>query len=228
MMRLLLAEDELDLAKGIQAILKHHHYNVDHVADGEEALLFARSMEYDGLILDVMMPKKSGFDVLAALRREGSQVPTLLLTAKNQIEDKVQGLDLGADDYLTKPFEGAELLARVKSLLRRPNVFVASVMTLGNVELNRDTFTMMTSKGQVLLNNKEFQLMEYFMMNSNQVLSTDLIMEKVWGLDSEAEINVVWVNISSLRKKLATIEADVTIKSARGLGYQLVVESAAN
>ena len=119
-MRLLLAEDELDLAKGIQAILKHHHYDVDHVADGEEALLYARSMEYDGLILDVMMPKKSGFDVLTALRSEGSQVPTLLLTAKNQIEDKVQGLDLGADDYLTKPFDMQELLARIRSMLRRP------------------------------------------------------------------------------------------------------------
>ena len=227
-MRLLLAEDELDLAEGIQAILKHYHYDVDHVADGEEALLYARSMEYDGLILDVMMPKKSGIEVVRELRSNGIHTPVLMLTAKSQLEDKVTGLEEGADDYLTKPFEGAELLARVKSLLRRPNVFVASVMTLGNVELNRDTFTMMTSKGQVLLNNKEFQLMEYFMMNSNQVLSTDLIMEKVWGLDSEAEINVVWVNISSLRKKLATIEADVTLKSARGLGYQLVVESASN
>ena len=175
-----------------------------------------------------MMPKKNGIEVVRELRSNGIHTPVLMLTAKSQLEDKVTGLEEGADDYLTKPFEGAELLARVKSLLRRPNVFVASVMTLGNVELNRDTFTMMTSKGQVLLNNKEFQLMEYFMMNSNQVLSTDLIMEKVWGLDSEAEINVVWVNISSLRKKLATIEADVTIKSARGLGYQLVVESAAN
>lgn len=136
-MRLLLAEDELDLAKGIQAILKHHHYDVDHVADGEEALMYARSMEYDGLILDVMMPKKSGFDVLTALRSEGSQVPTLLLTAKNQIEDKVQGLDLGADDYLTKPFDMQELLARIRSMLRRPANLVENDLRCGDLTLYR-------------------------------------------------------------------------------------------
>ncbi|WP_423983841.1 response regulator transcription factor [Granulicatella adiacens] len=227
-MRILVAEDEIDLAEALKMMLEMQKYSVEMVHDGEDALFYAESTPYDLILLDVMMPKKSGIEVVRELRSNGIHTPVLMLTAKSQLEDKVTGLEEGADDYLTKPFEGAELLARVKSLLRRPNVFVVSVMTLGNVELNRDTFTMMTSKGQVLLNNKEFQLMEYFMMNSNQVLSTDLIMEKVWGLDSEAEINVVWVNISSLRKKLATIEADVTIKSARGLGYQLVVESAAN
>ena len=227
-MRILVAEDEIDLAEALKMMLEMQKYSVEMVHDGEDALFYAESTPYDLILLDVMMPKKSGIEVVRELRSNGIHTPVLMLTAKSQLEDKVTGLEEGADDYLTKPFEGAELLARVKSLLRRPNVFVVSVMTLGNVELNRDTFTMMTSKGQVLLNNKEFQLMEYFMMNSNQVLSTDLIMEKVWGLDSEAEINVVWVNISSLRKKLATIEADVTIRSARGLGYQLVVESAAN
>ena len=227
-MRILVAEDEIDLAQALKMMLEMQKYSVEMVHDGEDALFYAESTPYDLILLDVMMPKKSGIEVVRELRSNGIHTPVLMLTAKSQLEDKVTGLEEGADDYLTKPFEGAELLARVKSLLRRPNVFVASVMALGNVELNRDTFTMMTSKGQVLLNNKEFQLMEYFMMNSNQVLSTDLIMEKIWGLDSEAEINVVWVNISSLRKKLATIEADVTIKSARGLGYQLVVESATN
>ena len=227
-MRILVAEDEIDLAQALKMMLEMQKYSVEMVHDGEDALFYAESTHYDLILLDVMMPKKSGIEVVRELRSSGIHTPVLMLTAKSQLEDKVNGLEEGADDYLTKPFEGAELLARVKSLLRRPNVFVVSVMTLGNVELNRDTFTMMTSKGQVLLNNKEFQLMEYFMMNSNQVLSTDLIMEKIWGLDSEAEINVVWVNISSLRKKLATIEADVTLKSARGLGYQLVVESASN
>ena len=227
-MRILVAEDEIDLAEALKMMLEMQKYSVEMVHDGEDALFYAESTPYDLILLDVMMPKKNGIEVVRELRSNGIHTPVLMLTAKSQLEDKVTGLEEGADDYLTKPFEGAELLARVKSLPRRPNVFVASVMALGNVELNRDTFTMMTSKGQVLLNNKEFQLMEYFMMNSNQMLSTDLIMEKVWGLDSEAEINVVWVNISSLRKKLATIEADVTIKSARGLGYQLVVESAAN
>lgn len=222
-MRLLLAEDELDLAKGIQAILKHHHYDVDHVADGEEALLYARSMEYDGLILDVMMPKKSGFDVLKILRSEGSQVPTLLLTAKNQIEDKVQGLDLGADDYLTKPFDMQELLARIRSMLRRPANLVENDLLCGDLTLYRQRASLAVGADELALNKREFQLMEMFMMNQQQVLSTDLIMEGIWGLDSDAEINVVWVNVSSLRKKLQQLGSKVTIKASRGLGYQLEV-----
>ena len=224
-MRVLLAEDEKRMAAAIVALLKQEKYDVDHMADGVSALLALESNMYDIAILDVMMPKMNGFEVSRKARSKGINIPILMLTAKSQLEDKVTGLEEGADDYLTKPFEAPELLARVKSLLRRPNVFVSSVMTVGNVELNRDKFTMQSASGQVLLNNKEFQLMEYFMMNSNQVLSTELIMEKVWGLDSDAEINVVWVNISSLRKKLASIEANVTIKSARGLGYQLMVEA---
>lgn len=222
-MRLLLAEDELDLAKGIQAILKHHHYDVDHVADGEEALLYARSMEYDGLILDVMMPKKSGFDVLATLRSEGSQVPTLLLTAKNQIEDKVQGLDLGADDYLTKPFDMQELLARIRSMLRRPANLVDNDLRYGDLILYRQRASLAVGAAELALNKREFQLMEMLLLNQQQVLSSDLIMERIWGLDSDAEINVVWVNISSLRKKLQQLSSKVTIKASRGLGYQLEV-----
>lgn len=224
-MRILIAEDEVDLAEALKMMLEIQKYSVEVVYDGADALFYAESTTYDLIILDVMMPKKSGLEVVRELRAQGNSTPVLMLTAKSQLEDKVTGLEEGADDYLTKPFEAPELLARVKSLLRRPNVFVASVMTIGNIQLNRDKFTMESSSGQVLLNNKEFQLMEYFMMNSNQVLSTDLIMEKVWGLDSDAEINVVWVNISSLRKKLASLSANVTIKSARGLGYQLLVEA---
>lgn len=224
-MRILVAEDEIDLAEALKMMLEMQKYSVELVHDGEDALFYAESTPYDLILLDVMMPKKSGIEVVRELRAGGNTTPVLMLTAKSQLEDKVTGLEEGADDYLTKPFETPELLARVKSLLRRPNVFVSSVMTVGNVELNRDKFTMQSASGQVLLNNKEFQLMEYFMMNSNQVLSTELIMEKVWGLDSDAEINVVWVNISSLRKKLTSIEANVTIKSARGLGYQLMVEA---
>ena len=183
-MRLLLAEDELDLAKGIQAILKHHHYDVDHVADGEEALLYARSMEYDGLILDVMMPKKSGFDVLTALRSEGSQVPTLLLTAKNLVENDLR---------------------------------------YGDLTLYRQRACLAVGVTELALNKREFQLMEMLLLNQQQVLSSELIMERIWGLDSDAEINVVWVNISSLRKKLQQLSSKVTIKASRGLGYQLEV-----
>ena len=220
-MRILVAEDEIDLAEALKMMLEMQKYSVEVVHDGADALFYAESTPYDLILLDVMMPKKSGVEVVRELRAGGNTTPVLMLTAKSQ----VTGLEEGADDYLTKPFEAPELLARVKSLLRRPNVFVSSVMTVGNIELNRDKFTIQSASGQVLLNNKEFQLMEYFMMNSNQVLSTELIMEKVWGLDSDAEINVVWVNISSLRKKLASIAANVTIKSARGLGYQLMVEA---
>ena len=225
-LKILVVDDEERMRKLLQDFLKMKDYEVLLAADGEEAIdIFFRKKDIALVILDVMMPKKSGIEVVRELRAGGNTTPVLMLTAKSQLEDKVTGLEEGADDYLTKPFEAPELLARVKSLLRRPNVFVASVMNIGNIELNRDKFTMESASGQVLLNNKEFQLMEYFMMNSNQVLSTDLIMEKVWGLDSDAEINVVWVNISSLRKKLASIEANVTIKSARGLGYQLMVEA---
>ena len=225
MAKILLVEDDQSLREIYGIRLTAEGYEIVPAGDGEQALALAVKEKPDLIISDVMMPKIDGFEMIRRIRKTDKQVPVLFLTARSAINDVVEGFEIGADDYLTKPFEGAELLARVKSLLRRPNVFVASVMTLGNVELNRDTFKMMTSKGQVLLNNKEFQLMEYFMMNSNQVLSTDLIMEKVWGLDSDAEINVVWVNISSLRKKLASIDANVTIKSARGLGYQLMVEA---
>ena len=224
-LKILLCEDDENLGTLLSEYLQAKGYQADLCPDGEAGYRAFLKNKYDICVLDVMMPKKSGIEVVRELRAGGNTTPVLMLTAKSQLEDKVTGLEEGADDYLTKPFEAPELLARVKSLLRRPNVFVASVMNIGNIELNRDKFTMESASGQVLLNNKEFQLMEYFMMNSNQVLSTDLIMEKVWGLDSDAEINVVWVNISSLRKKLASIDANVTIKSARGLGYQLMVEA---
>lgn len=222
-MKLLLAEDEKDLAKALKAILEHHKYQVDVVHSGEDALFYAESEEYDGIILDVMMPKKSGFEVLEILRNRGAQTPILLLTAKNQLEDKVSGLDLGADDYITKPFDTPELLARVRSMLRRPVTFVSEVITVGDVTLNRSNYSLSVGTQQVALNNREFQLMEFFFLNSNQVLSKELLMDRIWGLDSEAEINVVWVNISSLRKKLQQLDANVKISAQRGLGYKLEV-----
>lgn len=222
-MRLLLAEDEQDLARGIQAILTHHHYEVDHVSDGQEALLYARSVDYDGLILDVMMPKQSGFEVLKALRAEGVQTPVLLLTAKNQVEDKVQGLDLGADDYLTKPFEMQEFLARIRSMLRRPAQLVDNDLRCGDLILYRQKALLACGEQEVALNKREFQLMEMLFLNQQQMLSSDLMMERIWGLDSDAEINVVWVNLSTLRKKLQQVGSQVKIKASRGLGYQLEV-----
>ena len=222
-MRLLVAEDEKDLARGITAILEYNHYAVDTVHDGEDVLFYAESTDYDGIILDIMMPKKSGLEVLEALRKRGNKTAILLLTAKNQIEDKVTGLDLGADDYLTKPFDMKELLARVRSMLRRPNTFVHSDIEFADLTLNRDRITLACNGQEVSLNNREFQLMEMFLLNSEQVLSKELIMERIWGLDSEAEINVVWVNISSLRKKLQTLQSIVKISASRGLGYKLEV-----
>lgn len=223
-MKLLLAEDEKDLAKGLKAILEHNKYIVDVVHDGEDALYYAQTEHYDCLILDVMMPKKSGFEVLFQLRKEGYQTPILLLTAKNQLEDKVTGLDLGADDYLTKPFDTPELLARIRSVLRRPNNFVSEILTVGDCILDRSSYQLQANGKQVTLNNKEFQLIEMFFLNNNQVLSKELIMDRIWGLESEAEINVVWVNISSLRKKLQQLNSKVKISAQRGLGYTLEVE----
>ena len=222
-MRILVAEDEIDLAEALKMMLEMQKYSVEMVHDGEDALFYAESTPYDLILLDVMMPKKSGFDVLTALRSEGSQVPTLLLTAKNQIEDKVQGLDLGADDYLTKPFDMQELLARIRSMLRRPANLVENDLRYGDLTLYRQRASLAVGTAELALNKREFQLMEMFMLNQQQVLATDLIMERIWGLDSDAEINVVWVNISSLRKKLQQLGSKVTIKASRGLGYQLEV-----
>lgn len=223
-MKILIAKDEWDLAEALKLMFELQKYNVEVVDNGEDAIFYAETTPYDAIILDVMMPRKNGVEVVRNLRAKGISTPVIMLTAKSQLEDKVLGLEEGADDYLTKPFEAAELLVRVKSLLRRPTQFVSSILSLGNVQLKREQYLMETPSGQVSLNNKEFQLMEYFMLHQNQILSTDFMMEKVWGYDAECEINVVWVNISSLRKKLASIQANVGIKSARGLGYQLVVE----
>ncbi len=223
-MKILIAEDEWDLAEALKLMFELQKYSVEVVDNGEDAIFYAETTPYDAIILDVMMPRKNGVEVVRNLRAKGISTPVIMLTAKSQLEDKVLGLEEGADDYLTKPFEAAELLVRVKSLLRRPTQFISSTLSLGNVQLKRNQYLMETSHGQVALNNKEFQLMEYFMLNQNQILSTDFMMEKVWGFDAECEINVVWVNISSIRKKLASIQANVGIKSARGLGYQLVVE----
>lgn len=223
-MKILIAEDEWDLAEALKLMFELQKYSVEVVDNGEDAIFYAETTPYDVIILDVMMPRKNGVEVVKSIRAKGISTPVLMLTAKSQLEDKVLGLEEGADDYLTKPFEAAELLVRVKSLLRRPTQFVSSTLSLGNVQLKRDQYLMETPHGQVALNNKEFQLMEYFMLHQNQILSTDFMMEKVWGFDAECEINVVWVNISSIRKKLASIQANVGIKSARGLGYQLAVE----
>ena len=220
-MRLLLAEDEKELSNALVAILTHDKYLVDAVYNGQDALDFLEYTEYDGVILDIMMPRVDGLTVLKKLRAKGNTIPVLMLTAKSEIDDRVLGLDSGADDYLTKPFAAKELLARIRAMTRRQPVFQDNNLHYGNVTLNRTDCSLEGPDGKERLVNKEFQLMETFLMNPGQIISTDRLFEKIWGYESDAEINVVWVNISLLRKKLDSIGANIKIKANRGLGYSL-------
>lgn len=220
-MRLLLAEDEKALSSALQVILKHNNYSVDAVYNGQDAYDYIVTGVYDGVILDVMMPKMDGFDVLSKVRNEGCDVPIIMLTAKSETDDKINGLDLGADDYLAKPFEMKELLARIRSITRRKSDAVSAELKVGDCTLNCLNYELIGPGGSVKLQNKEYQIMEILMANQNSVISADLMMEKVWGYDSDAEINVVWVNISYLRKKLGQIKSNVAIKAVRNQGYIL-------
>lgn len=220
-MRLLLAEDERELSNALTAILKHNNYSVDPVYDGADALNYGLSENYDGIILDLMMPKMNGLDVLRNLRAKHIDTPVLILTAKSEIDDRITGLDCGADDYLTKPFAMGELLARIRAMTRRKTEFEPNMLKTGNISLNRENFELSGPDGVQRLGNKEFQVFEMLMMNHNTLLSTEKFMEKIWGYDSDAEINVVWVYISYLRKKLLTVGANVEIKATRGVGYTL-------
>lgn len=220
-MRLLLCEDEVELSNALIAMLKHNNYSVDAVYDGEEALDYLETENYDGVILDIMMPKVDGITVLKTIRSNGNNVPVLMLTAKSEIDDKVLGLDCGADDYLTKPFATKELVARVRAITRRQTEITDAILGFGNIILDRLTFELKSEKDLVRLSNKEFQMLEMLMINPLNAISTDRLMEKIWGYDSDSEINVVWVCISSLRKKLIEIEANVEIKARRNIGYSL-------
>lgn len=220
-MRLLLAEDERSLSRAVTVLLRKNHYEVDPVYDGEEALAYLCSGNYDGAILDIMMPTRDGIDVLRQLRRQGNRLPVLLLTAKAEIEDKVEGLDSGANDYLTKPFASQELLARVRAMTREQTEQGTSRLQVGNITLDRATFLLSSPTGSLRLTNKEFQVLELLMCNPRQVISAQRFLEKIWGYDSEAEINVVWVYLSYLRKKLAALHGNLQIKARRGVGYCL-------
>ena len=219
-MRILLAEDEQPLAKAIVKILEKNKYSADAVYDGEEALNYIMNGNYDLAVLDIMMPKIDGLTVLRKVRQSGNKVPVIMLTAKSEIEDRVAGLDSGANDYLPKPFDTRELLARIRAATRG-NSETSGKLKFGNVSLDRKTFELSSPTGNFRLTNKEFQLLEYFMANPESVLSTEQLMEKVWGYDSESEINVVWAYISYLRKKLTALGANVQIKASRNAGYCL-------
>lgn len=220
-MRLLLAEDEKALAKALKAILERSNYSVDAVYDGEAALEYMAAGNYDGIILDIMMPKKDGLTVLKEIRKKGSRIPVLLLTAKGEVDDKVEGLDAGANDYLTKPFHAKELLARLRAMTRVQMESEDSQLKAGNVTLDRATFELTTPKGSVRLANKEYQMMEFLMSNPGHLISSERFFEKIWGYDSEAELNVVWVYLSNLRKKLSSLDADIQIRATRNAGYSL-------
>lgn len=222
-MRLLLAEDEKSLSKALVRILEHSNYSVDAVYDGREALDYIEGGDYDGIILDVMMPKLDGFEVLKEMRRQNNDTPVLMLTARSETDDKVFGLDSGANDYLTKPFDTKELLARVRAMTRSGTQAVDSVIKAGNVSLDRTTFELCRGEEKVKLANKEYQVLELLMNNPSMVVSTDKIFEKIWGLDSDADTGIVWVYISNLRKKLNSVNANIRIKATRNIGYSIEV-----
>jgi len=220
-MRLLLAEDEKELSRVLTAILVRNNYSVDAVYDGEEALSYLNSSNYDGAILDIMMPKMDGLSVLRQIRNQGNSIPILLLTAKSEIDDKVEGLDAGANDYLTKPFAAKELLARIRAMTRENTGAITSCLQMGNLFLDLASFTLSSPSGSLRLANQEFQKLELLMGNPGQLISSERFFERIWGYDSEVELNVVWVYISYLRKKLVTLNANVQIKAARNAGYFL-------
>lgn len=220
-MRILLAEDEKSLSRAVIALLEKNNYSADAVYDGQEALDYLAAENYDAVILDIMMPKMDGLTVLRKLRESGNRIPVLLLTAKSEVEDKVSGLDTGANDYLTKPFATAELLARIRAMTRSQTVQTDSRLSFGNITLDQTTFELSSPNGSFQLANKEYQMMELLLRNPRQLLPTERFLEKIWGYDSEVELNVVWVYISYLRKKLAALHADIQIKTTRSAGYSL-------
>lgn len=192
---------------------------------GLDAYNYAKAENYDGIILDIMMPKMNGIEALKKMRAEGINVPVLMLTAKSDIDDRIEGLDSGADDYLTKPFAMGELLARIRAMTRRKSELSSNTLEFGNITLSRENFELTGPDGVQRLGNKEYQMLETMMMNPKRLISTERFMEKIWGYDSEAEINVVWVYISYLRKKLTSVGANVVIKASRGMGYSLEEKS---
>lgn len=220
-MRILLAEDERSLSRAIIALLEKHNYSADAVYDGQEALDYLEAENYDTVILDIMMPKLDGLSVLRMLRERGSQIPVLLLTAKSEVEDKVTGLDSGANDYLTKPFATAELLARIRAMTRTQSAQTDSRMSFGNITLDQTTYELSSPSGSFRLANKEYQMMELLLRNPRQLIPSERFLEKIWGYDSDVELNVVWAYISYLRKKLTALQADIQIKATRNAGYSL-------
>ncbi|NLW69472.1 MAG: response regulator transcription factor [Eubacteriaceae bacterium] len=222
-MKLLYAEDELAMSQAVTDILTYHRYDVDAVYDGTDALYYAQNQQYDGIILDILLPGMSGLEVLKKLRSEGNSTPVLMLTAVGEVEDRIAGLDCGADDYLPKPFAMGELLARVRAMLRRKDEFTPNILECGNVSLNQQKSELSANGITLVLPRLEYKLMEILMLNTNRFLSTEDLLVKLWGYDTDTEPGAVWVYISYLRRRLSAIDANITIEAKRGVGYSLKV-----
>lgn len=220
-MRLLVAEDNKDISKAVVTLLQKNGYSVDAVYNGTDALDYAVNGDYDGIILDIMMPGCDGIQVLQRLRQQNITVPVLMLTAKAEISDRVLGLDSGADDYLPKPFAAAELLSRIRAMLRRRSNYQPDAITVGGVTLQRDTMEISYAGRTSRLVLREFQVLEMLMDNLGRITTTEILMERIWGWDSNVEVNIVWVTVSNIRKKLLSIGAPLTVRAVRGVGYQL-------
>lgn len=220
-MKLLFAEDDKDISKAVSTVLKNQKYTVDTVFNGIDAYEYASCGEYDGMILDIMMPGMDGLEVVKKLRKKGISIPVLLLTAKGELDDKVAGLDSGADDYLSKPFAVSELLARIRAMLRRKDGFTPDILSFNNIKLNKSTFEMCFNDKRIPLVTREYQVFERLMERAGSIVSTESLMEQIWGWDCDVEVSIVWVTISNIRKKLLSINAPVEINSIRGIGYKL-------
>lgn len=225
-MKLLYAEDEPTMAEAVTDILNYHNFMVDAVTDGAEALAYARAGDYDGIIMDIMLPKMSGLDVLRELREGGCRTPVLLLTAKAEVEDRILGLDLGADDYLPKPFAMGELLARVRAMLRRTDAYTPDELSFAGLVLDRRSSRLRSAAGAVTLTRLECRMLEALLLNRGACLSTEELLVKVWGYETETEPGAVWVYVSALRRRLAAVGSRVRIRARRGVGYTLEADDA--
>lgn len=220
-MKLLIAEDNKDISKALVVLLEKQGYSVDAVFNGNDALNYAQLGGYDGIILDIMMPGMDGIEVLKALRQKNITVPIMMLTAKGELNDRVVGFDAGADDYLPKPFAAVELVSRVRAMLRRRSDYQPDILQIKDVILNKGSLELCFQEQTMRLVNREFQVLEILMENIGKIITTDSIMERVWGWDSDVEVNVVWVTVSNLRKKFTALNAPVNIRAVRGIGYIL-------
>ena len=225
-MKILFAEDDKDVSRAVTVLLQRNHYTVDHVYNGRDALDYLTGGDYDAAILDIMMPGMDGREVVKRARQQGVGIPIMMLTAMGEVDDRITGLDAGADDYLPKPFDGRELLARLRAMLRRTESFTPNVITYKDLSLDCGSYRLSCGEEYVNLGNKGFQMMEMFMRYPGRIISADQFMEHIWGWDSEAEINVIWVNISMLRKQMQKIGSKAEIKVVRGVGYTLGGEDA--